>query len=85
MGELIIRHCDNLSKTLQSPKVSAAEAQTVIVMTVKTLQYLRNEDHFKMFGPLYSNKGMICLLLILSYQQEVKLLEDLKLVILKVL
>ena len=29
LGELILRHSDNLSKTLQSPKLSAAEAQMV--------------------------------------------------------
>ena len=35
LGELILRHSDNLSRTLQSPKISAAEAQKVVAMTVK--------------------------------------------------
>ena len=49
LGELVLRHSDNLSKTLQSPKLSAAEAQTVVAMTVKTLESLRTEEKFKLF------------------------------------
>ena len=37
LGELILRHSDNLSKTMQSPKLSAAEAQKVVAITVKPL------------------------------------------------
>ena len=29
LGELLLNHCDHLSKTLQSPQLSAAEGQTV--------------------------------------------------------
>ena len=49
LGELILRHSDNLSRTLQSPKISAAEAQKVVAMTVKTLESLREEEMFKLF------------------------------------
>jgi len=37
-GELILKHSDNLSKTLQSPKLSASEGQRIAAMTVKTLK-----------------------------------------------
>ena len=38
LGELILKHSDNLSKTLQSSKLSASEGQRIAIMTVKTLQ-----------------------------------------------
>ena len=49
LGELILKHSDNLSKTLQSPKLSASEGQYVAEMTVRTLQTLRNDTHFDLF------------------------------------
>ena len=38
LSELILRHSDNLSKTLQSPKLSAAEGQGNAKMTLVTLK-----------------------------------------------
>ena len=49
LGELILCHSDNLSRTLQASYVSAADGQRIATMTVKTLQSIRNEDSFKMF------------------------------------
>ncbi len=49
LGELVWRHSNNLSRTLQSPRLSAAEAQKVVKMTVKTLESLRKEDKFDLF------------------------------------
>ena len=49
LGELILKHSDNLSKTLQSPKLSASEGQHVAEMTVRILQTLRNDTHFDLF------------------------------------
>ena len=46
LGELLLRHSDNLSRTLQSPKISAAEGQQIASMTLKTLQTLRNGESF---------------------------------------
>ena len=48
LGELL-RHSDNLSMTLQSSKMSAAKAQQIVSMTVKTLETLRMEDNFGYF------------------------------------
>ena len=49
LGELVLRHSDNLSRTLQSPRLSAAEGQKIIKMTVQTLESLRKEDKFDLF------------------------------------
>ena len=38
LGELILRHIDNLSRPLQKSTISAAEGQCVADMTVRTLQ-----------------------------------------------
>ena len=46
LGEVLFNHCDNLSKTLQNPCLSAAEGQTVADMTKGTLATLRAEDKF---------------------------------------
>ena len=49
LGELVLKHTDNLSKTLQSPKLSAAEGQHIATMTVATLQSLRSDTDFDIF------------------------------------
>ena len=48
LGEMLLRHSDNLSKTLQSKRMSAAEGQ-LASMTVKTLQLLRTDENFSLF------------------------------------
>lgn len=49
LGDLILRHSDNLSKTLQKSDISAAEGQDVASMTLKTLESLRSDSNFKLF------------------------------------
>ena len=49
LSELILRHSDNLSRTLQKESISAAEGQEVTSLTVTTLRSLRTEDSWKMF------------------------------------
>lgn len=46
---MILRHCDNLSQTLQSKKISAAEGQCVAKMVIDTLSSLRTLDNFEIF------------------------------------
>ena len=41
LGELLLNHSDNLSKTLQSRHMSAAEGQTIAVKTIRTLQSIQ--------------------------------------------
>lgn len=49
LGELILRHSDNLSRTLQSKSLSAAEGQQAAKMTVKTIQSMRTDETFDLF------------------------------------
>ena len=48
LGEILLNHCDNFSKTLQNPYLSAAEGQTVANMTKRTLATLLAEDNVKL-------------------------------------
>ena len=49
LSELVLRHTDNLSKTLQNKAYSAAEGQKLADMVVETLLAIRNEDAFDIF------------------------------------
>ena len=49
LGEQLLRHTDNLSRTLQHRKFSAAEGQAVAAMTTTSLKSLRKDDHFNLF------------------------------------
>lgn len=49
LGHLILRHSDNLSKTLQKTDISAAEGQEVTSMTLTSLQLIRNDSNFQLF------------------------------------
>ncbi len=49
LAELLLSHSDNLSKTLQSSSMSAAEGQRIAEMTVHTLQKIRDNESFDLF------------------------------------
>lgn len=49
LGQLLLRHSDNLSRTLQHTHISAAEGQRVATMTVKTLEMMRDDASFERF------------------------------------
>ena len=49
LAELVLRHTDNLSKTLQDRTRSAAEGQAIAGMVVRTLLTLRSDDSFDLF------------------------------------
>ncbi len=49
LGELILRHTDNLSRTLQHKTLSSAEGQQVAQMTLETLKKIRSEELFDLF------------------------------------
>ena len=49
LGKLILRHTDNLSRTLQHKIISAAEAQEIARMTVRTLKSIRSDEAFDLF------------------------------------
>ena len=47
--ERILRITDNLSRTLQKQSLSAAEAQHIAALTVKTLKDMRTDETFGLF------------------------------------
>ena len=49
LGEIILKHTDNLSSTLQHKTPSAAEGQQVATMTIATLTSLRSDTSFNLF------------------------------------
>ena len=49
LGLLILKHSDNLSRSLQKTDISASEGQEIASFTVKTLKLMRNEEHFRLF------------------------------------
>lgn len=49
LGKLILGHTDNLSSSLQSPTVSAADGQDLMQKTVSTLKSIRNDSDFEAF------------------------------------
>lgn len=49
LGQLILGHSDNLSKTLQKKTCSAAEGQEIAKMVIVTLQGIRTEQSFDLF------------------------------------
>ena len=49
LEEILLRHTNNLSRTLQHSNFSAAEGQAVVAMTVTTLTTLRNDDNYDKF------------------------------------
>ena len=63
LGDLLLRHTDDLSRTLQNHQTSAAEGQAVASMTLKTHPSLRNDDHFKLIwtiiGMMAEEKGIV--------------------------
>ena len=46
---LLLRHSDNLSVTLQSPKLSTSQAQSIARETVIALEKLQDDDYFLLF------------------------------------
>ena len=44
LGELLLSHSDNLSKTLQLTSMSAVEGQKIADMTVCTLKSIRTDN-----------------------------------------
>ena len=49
LGELILRHTDNLSKALQHKSLYAAEGHHLARLTLEVLRSLRDSDRFTAF------------------------------------
>ena len=57
LSKMILRHADNLSRTLQHKSLSAEEGQQVAQMTVDTITSLRNDDAFNLMWEKVSRKA----------------------------
>ena len=60
LGELVLKHTDNLSRTLQRVSMSAAEGQQVASMTTATLTSMRSDDQFDNFWDLVVRNAEKC-------------------------
>lgn len=49
LAEMVLKHTDNLSKTLQKPELSSLQGYELAMSTVKTLQSTRTESNFDLF------------------------------------
>ena len=60
LGELILKHTDNLSKALQNPKLRSSEGQELADLTTKRFKVLEVMMHLMYFGPRSSlNRKML--------------------------
>ena len=57
LGEMILKHSDNLSSTLQHKFLSAAEGQYIAQMTIETLKSFRTNNLFDLFRQKVSLKA----------------------------
>ena len=57
VGELVLNHADNLSKSLQSKTISAAEGQKLAGMTIKVLSKIRSSEQFELFWASVTKKA----------------------------
>ena len=49
LGECILSHTDNLSKTLQNPSLTSSEAQHIAALTCQTLERIRTDEAYNLF------------------------------------
>ena len=49
LRERILKHSDNLSRSLQRTDISAAEGQELAALTVSTLQSIRTDAMYELF------------------------------------
>ena len=57
LGEVILKHSDNLSSTLQHKSLSATEGQYIAQMTIETLKSVHSDDSFDLFWQKVSTKA----------------------------
>ena len=57
LSEMILRHTDKLSQTLQQPRMSSIEGHEVAMLTVKPLKACRRRETLIYFGKRLSKRG----------------------------
>lgn len=56
LGQRLLQHTDNLSKTLQGPALSAADVQICTSLTADMLKSIRADDKFQLFWAIVLQK-----------------------------
>ena len=49
LGECVLNHTDNLSKSLQNPSLTSSEGQSIAELTCKTLERIRTDEAYDLF------------------------------------
>ena len=57
LGQLILKHANNLSITLQHQNISASEGQQIAKMTVETLELIQNDQSYNHFWKTTTEKA----------------------------
>ena len=57
LGQTVLSHSDNLSRTLQKGDTSASEGQDIAKMTVRCLKTLRTDNNFALFWSKVTKKA----------------------------
>lgn len=52
LAECLLKHCDNLSKTMQCTSMPAVEAHRLSKLCVTVLQKIRGDEKFELFWSL---------------------------------
>ena len=70
LGEIKLKHIDNLSQTLQHACMSAAKGQQVVSMTMATVKSLQSEKQYDLFGISSFSRQMSLKINSLSYHES---------------
>ena len=54
--QLVLRHSDNLSKTLQKSSLTSCQGKEIADLTLQTIISLRSESEFELLGRKWYNK-----------------------------
>jgi len=76
--ERVLKHTDNLSKTLQSTAMTAADSYHLALLCNKVLSQIRTEECFKLFWGLVKKPRSLLVSMNLFYQEGVKDQPDMK-------
>jgi hypothetical protein len=59
LSEMILHHTDKLSQALQQPRLSSVEGHEIAMLTVKTLEVLRNDESFDLFWEVKKTRDSV--------------------------
>ena len=57
LGNLVLRHCDNLSKTIQKPTLFTGDFHSFASLSIKAMQKLRSDNSFDLFWTNVNSKA----------------------------